>query len=86
MNLISYRNRTKPAQSDQPMAMDGREIDEIAHLVDRFNQAHARLNEVELALHETMEGDRLSLLHRLEDARGAYMDARFALSVRGATH
>ncbi len=82
MNLVSYRNRTRTEQPDQPAAMDGREIDEMAELVDRFNRAHARLNEVELALHENMETDRLSLLHRLEDARGAYMDARYALSMR----
>jgi hypothetical protein len=85
MNLLSYRNRTKTVVLDEPATMDEGEIDEMAELVDRFNRAHARLNEVELALHENMDSDRLALLHRLEDARGAYMDARYALSIR-TTH
>ena len=86
MNLVAYRNRTETGSPDQPALMDGREIDEMASLVDRFNQAHARLNEVELALHEDGDADRPMLMRRLEDARGAYMDARFALSFHSTQH
>ena len=89
MNLASYTRRTQ-ATALQQAAIHGsndqdRDIEEISNLSNRFLQAHARLNEIELELHDLIQSsDRLELLRVLEEARMEYSDARFALSTRDA--
>ena len=80
MNLASNRNRI--SSTSIFASMDRLEdLDSLSELVHRYNQAHAHLNDVELALHDSNDaGQRAELMHNLEDARGSYMDARFALT------
>jgi hypothetical protein len=88
MHLVSHRKRTSPhiAAGEVAHMQDNRDrqrqFEEISTLAERFNRAHRRLNEIELALHDGINtSDRVDLLHSLEDARVEYMDARFALSM-----
>ncbi len=91
MQIASYR-RTAPmafaaheAILAQPQSDQDIDLQEIADLAERFRYAHARLNNIELELHENLQsGDRLELLRTLEEARMDYSDARFALSTRNA--
>jgi hypothetical protein len=85
MNL-AYHTKGSRQGLEQPISMmDFDSIEDMASLVTRFNDAHLRLNEVELALHDAIDGsERSELMHQLEDARGAYMDARFALNQKQA--
>ncbi len=83
MNLAS--NRTSMSSTIASANLERlQDLDSLSELVHRYNQAHAHLNEVELALHDTNDTNmRAELMHNLEDARYDYMDARYALSRKG---
>ncbi len=92
MNLASY-TREKKAMALPEVAptaeydrdIQDRDLAEISVLSARFRCAHARLNDIELSLHDsTKSSERLDLLRCLEEARMEYSDARFALSTRDA--
>ena len=89
MNLASDRHKpsmimaAQAAMFSQPQNDQDFDLAEITDLAERFRDAHARLNNIELELHQNLgSGDRLTLLRTLEEARMEYSDARFALSTR----